>query len=102
MPPATPRGSFRSAMSISDCGGLSICCSDRAAYPRTRRDVYRTSTNPRYEVSLSRGLAYDAGQRRARIGRGLAVRSSREYQPDDDPRSIPGPRRSSRPAISVE
>jgi uncharacterized protein (DUF58 family) len=43
----------------------------------------------RYEVSLRRGLAYDAGQRRARIpGAGSLFERLREYQPDDDPRSI--------------
>ncbi len=43
----------------------------------------------RYEVSLRRGLAYDAGQRRARIpGAGTIFERLREYLPDDDPRSI--------------
>ena len=43
----------------------------------------------RYEVSLRRGLAYDAGQRRARIpGAGTIFERLREYVPDDDPRSI--------------
>ncbi|MDP9246375.1 MAG: DUF58 domain-containing protein [Chloroflexota bacterium] len=43
----------------------------------------------RYEVSLRRGLAYDAGQRRARIpGAGSVFERLREYGPDDDPRSI--------------
>lgn len=43
----------------------------------------------RYEVSLRRGLAYDAGQRRARLpGAGSVFERLREYQPDDDPRSI--------------
>ena len=43
----------------------------------------------RYEVSLRRGLAYDAGQRRARIpGAGSVFERLREYTPDDDPRSI--------------
>src|SRR5207302_516966 len=43
----------------------------------------------RYEVSLRRGLAYDAGQRRARIpGAGSVFERLREYEPDDDPRSI--------------
>jgi uncharacterized protein (DUF58 family) len=43
----------------------------------------------RYEVTLRRGLAYDAGQRRARIpGAGSLFERLREYQPDDDPRSI--------------
>lgn len=43
----------------------------------------------RYEVSLRRGLAYDAGQRRARIaGGGGVFERLREHQPDDDPRSI--------------
>ena len=43
----------------------------------------------RYEVSLRRGLAYDAGQRRARIpGAGTVFERLREYGPDDDPRSI--------------
>lgn len=43
----------------------------------------------RYEVSLRRGLAYDAGQRRARIpGAGSLFERLREYGPDDDPRSI--------------
>ncbi|HUG05251.1 MAG: DUF58 domain-containing protein [Chloroflexota bacterium] len=43
----------------------------------------------RYEVTLRRGLAYDAGQRRARIpGAGTVFERLREYQPDDDPRSI--------------
>ncbi|HKW77786.1 MAG TPA: DUF58 domain-containing protein [Candidatus Limnocylindria bacterium] len=43
----------------------------------------------RYEVTLRRGLAYDAGQRRARIpGAGTIFERLREYLPDDDPRSI--------------
>lgn len=43
----------------------------------------------RYEVSLRRGLAYDAGQRRARLpGAGTIFERLREYSPDDDPRSI--------------
>jgi len=43
----------------------------------------------RYEVTLRRGLAYDAGQRRARLpGAGTIFERLREYQPDDDPRSI--------------
>ncbi|HEV2010171.1 MAG TPA: DUF58 domain-containing protein [Candidatus Limnocylindria bacterium] len=43
----------------------------------------------RYEVSLRRGLAYDAGQRRARLpGAGSVFERLREYGPDDDPRSI--------------
>ena len=43
----------------------------------------------RYEVMLRRGLAYDAGQRRARIpGAGTIFERLREYLPDDDPRSI--------------
>lgn len=58
----------------------------------------------RYEVSLRRGLAYDAGQRRARIpGAGSVFERLREYGPDDDPRSIswPATARRGRP-ISVE
>ncbi len=43
----------------------------------------------RYEVTLRRGLAYDAGQRRARVpGAGTVFERLREYLPDDDPRSI--------------
>jgi uncharacterized protein (DUF58 family) len=43
----------------------------------------------RYEVTMRRGLAYDAGQRRARIpGAGTIFERLREYLPDDDPRSI--------------
>ncbi len=43
----------------------------------------------RYQVSLRRGLAYDAGQRRARLaGAGSLFERLREYTPDDDPRSI--------------
>jgi uncharacterized protein (DUF58 family) len=43
----------------------------------------------RYEITLRRGLAYDAGQRRARIaGGGGVFERLREHQPDDDPRSI--------------
>ncbi|HEY6957259.1 MAG TPA: DUF58 domain-containing protein [Candidatus Limnocylindria bacterium] len=43
----------------------------------------------RYEVTLRRGLVYDAGQRRARIpGAGSVFERLREYLPDDDPRSI--------------
>ena len=58
----------------------------------------------RYEVSLRRGLAYDAGQRRARLpGAGSVFERLREYGPDDDPRSIswPATARRGRP-ISVE
>jgi len=43
----------------------------------------------KYEVTLRRGLAYDAGQRRARVpGAGTIFERLREYLPDDDPRSI--------------
>ena len=43
----------------------------------------------RYEVSLRRGLASDSGQRRTRMaGAGSAFERLREYEPDDDPRSI--------------
>ena len=43
----------------------------------------------RYEVSVRRGLAYDAGMRRARIpGPGTVFERLREYVPDDDPRRI--------------
>lgn len=43
----------------------------------------------RYELTLRRGLAYDAGQRRARVaGGGGVFERLREYGPDDDPRSI--------------
>lgn len=43
----------------------------------------------RYDIITRRGLAYDAGQRRARIpGAGSVFERLREYQPDDDPRSI--------------
>lgn len=43
----------------------------------------------RYEVSVRRGLAYDAGLRRARVaGAGTVFERLREYQPDDDPRQI--------------
>ena len=43
----------------------------------------------RYEVTLRRGLAYDPGQRRARVpGAGTIFERLREYTPDDDPRSI--------------
>lgn len=43
----------------------------------------------RYEVSVRRGLAYDAGMRRARIpGAGTVFERLREYVPDDDPRQI--------------
>ncbi len=43
----------------------------------------------RYDISTRRGLAYDAGQRRARIpGAGSVFERLREYEPDDDPRSI--------------
>lgn len=43
----------------------------------------------RYEVTLRRGLAYGSGQRRSRVpGAGRAFERLREYEPDDDPRSI--------------
>ncbi|MBI2324722.1 MAG: DUF58 domain-containing protein, partial [Chloroflexi bacterium] len=43
----------------------------------------------RYDVSLRRGLAYDAGQRRARIaGGGGVFERLRDHGPDDDPRAI--------------
>jgi uncharacterized protein (DUF58 family) len=43
----------------------------------------------RYEITTRRGLAYDAGQRRARVpGAGSVFERLREYEPDDDPRSI--------------
>ena len=43
----------------------------------------------RYEVTLRRGLAYDPGQRRARVpGAGTIFERLREYTPDDDPRSM--------------
>ncbi len=43
----------------------------------------------RYEVTVRRGLAYDAGLRRARVpGAGTVFERLREYGPDDDPRRI--------------
>ena len=43
----------------------------------------------RYEITLRRGLAYDAGQRRTRVpGAGSLFARLRDYGPDDDPRSI--------------
>ena len=43
----------------------------------------------RYDITTRRGLAYDAGQRRARVpGAGSVFERLREYEPDDDPRSI--------------
>jgi uncharacterized protein (DUF58 family) len=43
----------------------------------------------RYDIVTRRGLAYDAGQRRARVpGAGSVFERLREYEPDDDPRSI--------------
>ena len=43
----------------------------------------------RYEITVRRGLAYDAGQRRARVaGGGGVFERLREHQPDDDPRAI--------------
>ena len=43
----------------------------------------------RYDIMTRRGLAYDAGQRRARVpGAGSVFERLREYEPDDDPRSI--------------
>lgn len=43
----------------------------------------------RYDITTRRGLAYDAGQRRARVpGSGSVFERLREYEPDDDPRSI--------------
>jgi uncharacterized protein (DUF58 family) len=43
----------------------------------------------RYDVTLRRGLAYDAGQRRARVpGAGSLFERLREYERDDDPRAI--------------
>jgi uncharacterized protein (DUF58 family) len=59
---------------------------DAAAEARVYPDLHEIR---RYEVSLRRGLAYDAGQRRARIaGGGGVFERLREHQPDDDPRSI--------------
>ena len=58
----------------------------------------------RYEITLRRGLAYDAGQRRARVpGSGSLFSRLRDYEPDDDPRSIswPATARRGRP-IAVE
>ena len=43
----------------------------------------------KYDITTRRGLAYDAGQRRARVpGAGSIFERLREYEPDDDPRSI--------------
>jgi uncharacterized protein (DUF58 family) len=43
----------------------------------------------KYDITTRRGLAYDAGQRRARVpGAGSVFERLREYEPDDDPRSI--------------
>ncbi|HEV2249307.1 MAG TPA: DUF58 domain-containing protein [Candidatus Limnocylindria bacterium] len=43
----------------------------------------------KYDITTRRGLAYAAGQRRARIpGAGSVFERLREYEPDDDPRSI--------------
>ena len=57
-----------------------------AAQARVYPDLHEVR---RYELTLRRGLAYDAGQRRARIaGGGGVFERLREHQPDDDPRSI--------------
>jgi uncharacterized protein (DUF58 family) len=43
----------------------------------------------RYELMVRRGLAYDAGMRRARqAGAGTVFERLREYMPDDEPRQI--------------
>lgn len=72
----------RGPLDLIERQGRAAAAAEAAVYPDLR-EVRR------YEVMLRRGLAYDAGQRRARIaGGGGVFERLREHQPDDDPRSI--------------
>ncbi len=85
------RGSFRfGALHTRQRGPLDLIERQSDIPADARAHVYPDLREiRRYEVSLRRGLAYDAGQRRARIpGAGSVFERLREYGPDDDPRSI--------------
>ena len=85
------RGSFRfGELHTRQCGPLDLVERQSDIPADAPAHVYPDLREiRRYEVSLRRGLAYDAGQRRARLpGAGSVFERLREYGPDDDPRSI--------------
>ena len=85
------RGSFRfGELHTRQCGPLDLVERQSDIPADAPAHVYPDLREiRRYEVSLRRGLAYDAGQRRARLpGAGSLFERLREYGPDDDPRSI--------------
>jgi uncharacterized protein (DUF58 family) len=90
---ATPRhrGTFRFGdVHVRARGPLDLVERQWRAALATEAKVYPNLREVRrYELSLRRGLAYDAGMRRARLpGAGTVFERLREYVPDDDPRQI--------------
>jgi uncharacterized protein (DUF58 family) len=85
------RGSFRFGdIHVRAIGPLDLVERQSVARAAAPANVYPDLREiRRYDITTRRGLAYDAGQRRARIpGAGSVFERLREYEPDDDPRSI--------------
>ena len=85
------RGSFRFGdIHLRSVGPFDLVERQSAARAAAPANVYPDLREiRRYDITTRRGLAYDAGQRRARIpGAGSVFERLREYEPDDDPRSI--------------
>ena len=90
---ARPR--FRGTFRFGDIHMRAIGPFDLVERPLVARAAAPANVYPdlrelrRYDIATRRGLAYDAGQRRARVpGAGSVFERLREYEPDDDPRSI--------------
>ena len=85
------RGTFRFGdLHVRERGPLGLVARQSRVDAEAEIKVYPNLREiRRYEITLRRGLAYDAGQRRARVpGAGSLFARLREYEPDDDPRSI--------------
>ena len=85
------RGTFRFGdVHLRTVGPLDLVERQSVARAEAPANVYPDLREiRRYDITTRRGLAYDAGQRRARIpGAGSVFERLREYEPDDDPRSI--------------
>ncbi|HLZ48498.1 MAG TPA: DUF58 domain-containing protein, partial [Candidatus Limnocylindria bacterium] len=85
------RGTFRFGdIHLRAAGPLDLIERQSVARAAAPANVYPDLREMRrYDITTRRGLAYDAGQRRARIpGAGSVFERLREYEPDDDPRSI--------------